>query len=503
VTLSLDGLHPWELAALHAAADLLDPPPPRWATPGALAVDLEPATRQTPALELIDRALVDVYEGRDDRLAVSMAPQEGKSTKISRWFPLWWLARRPDTRIAIVSYELGVARRLSRQIRNDITAYGDELGLTVRSDTSAAHEWQLDGHRGGVYAVGVQGALTSRPVDLLIIDDPVKDWKTAQSASAREDAWLFWQSVAGPRLAPGAPAVTVATRWHHDDLIGRLTTDPETGAEWRVINIPAEADHDPAGGQADPLGREPGEFMISARAGREREWPRIKARSGSRIWHALYQGRPSPAEGDILKRDWWQYYETPLWIERPDGTRVVLGTDATVVQSWDLAFKDTAGSDFVVGQVWCQRGADVFLLDQVRERMSFTETVHAFLALTARWPQAALKLVEDKANGPAVISMLARKVPGIVPVEPDGSKLARASAVAPFVESGNVWLPDPDLAPWVMGFVEEAAGFPNGAHDDQVDTFSQAVNRLMLMPLLAGDDLVEDDELDEFRISAY
>lgn len=502
MTLDLGGLHSWELAALRAAADLLDPPPPRWATPGALAVDLEPATRQTPALELIDRALVDVYEGREDRLAVSMAPQEGKSTKISRWFPLWWLSRRPDTRIAIVSYELGVARRLSRQIRNDITAYGAALGLSVRSDTSAAHEWQLDGHRGGVYAVGVQGALTSRPVDLLIIDDPVKDWKTAQSESAREDAWLFWQSVAGPRLAPGAPAVTVATRWHHDDLIGRLTSDPETGSEWRVINIPAQADHKPDEGQADLLGREPGQFMISARAGREREWSRIKARSGSRIWNALYQGRPSPAEGDILKRDWWKFYETPQWIERPDGSRVVLG-EATVIQSWDLAFKDTASSDYVVGQVWCQRGADAFLLHQVRARLSFTETIHAILGVSAMWPQSSLKLIEDKANGPAVISSLARRVAGIVPVEPDGSKLARASAVAPFAESGNVWLPDPQLAPWVMEFVEECAGFPNGANDDQVDTFSQALTRLMLMPLLAGDELVEDDELAGFRISAY
>jgi predicted phage terminase large subunit-like protein len=157
----------------------------------------------------------------------------------------------------------------------------------------------------------------------------------------------------------------------------------------------------------------------------------------------------------------------------------------------------------VVGQVWLHRGADVFLLDQVRARMSFTETLRAVVALSARWPQASLKLIEDKANGPAVISSLARRVAGIVPVEPDGSKVARASAVAPFVESGNVWLPDPELAPWVMDFVEECASFPAGAHDDQVDTFSQAVNRLMLMPLLAGDGLVEDDELDDFAISQY
>jgi predicted phage terminase large subunit-like protein len=133
-----------------------------------------------------------------------------------------------------------------------------------------------------------------------------------------------------------------------------------------------------------------------------------------------------------------------------------------------------------------RRGADAYLLDQVRGRMDFVTTCARFREFSAKWPQATLKLVEDKANGTAVINALRRIVNGIVPEEPHGSKEARAAAVTPLVEAGNVWLPSAELAPWVGALIEEAAAFPTGAHDDQVDTLSQALNRLVLAPLLAG-----------------
>jgi predicted phage terminase large subunit-like protein len=291
--------------------------------------------------------------------------------------------------------------------------------------------------------------------------------------------------------------VLILTPWQHNDLAGRLLA-AEDGHLWQVINIPAQADHDPTNGGSDPLGREPGEFMVSARGRTDAQWSAIRVRSGSRTWAALYQGRPSPEAGDLFQREQWRRYSQPLWLDRDDGSRIVPGLErdgAELIQSWDLTFKDTKGTDYVVGQVWLRRGADCYLLDQVRDRMSFTETCDRFRALAARWPQAILKLVEDKANGPAVISALGRTVAGIVPEEPQGSKYARASAVSPLVEAGNVWLPDPELAPWVEDLVEEAAAFPNGTHDDQCDAMSQALNRLVLQPLLAGGDLIESDDL--------
>lgn len=467
----------------------------QWDTPGQMAKALDRTTIQTPALDLIDDLLVKVADGDCERLIVNIAPQEGKSERISRRFPEWMLHRNPNLRIAIVSFGHDVARRWGGKIRDDLRK-NPQLGLTLSASTAAKHEFELLGYEGGVVCVGVEGGLTSRPVDLLIIDDPYKDAKQADSEAWQATVRNFWTEVALPRLAPGAPVVLVQTRWRKDDLAGWLQAE---GDDWTVLNIPARADHDPAKGETDVLGREPGEFMISARGRTVADWLKKIREVGSRAWNALYQGRPSPVEGGILKREWWtqegRQYDLPLWVDREDGTRVVTGADE-VMASWDLTFKDTKGTDFVVGQVWMRRGADVYLLDQVKGRMDFVETCSKFREFSARWPQAVLKLVEDKANGPAVISSLRHTVTGIVPEEPQGSKTARAAAVSPLVEAGNVHLPTPELAPWVGDLIEEAAAFPNSSHDDQVDALTQALNRLLLQPLLAEQEFQQPEEYD-------
>lgn len=214
----------------------------------------------------------------------------------------------------------------------------------------------------------------------------------------------------------------------------------------------------------DPLGREPGQPLCPELFTKQ-ALESIKTSVGSYWWASLYQQRPSPAEGGIFKRHWWQYY------------RQAPGKFDEIIQSWDMSFKDKATSDFVVGQVWGRSGADKYLLDQVRGRMDFTATLQAVRSLSAKWPQARAKLVEDKANGPAVIATLKREISGLIPVEPQGSKEARAWAVQPEVEAGNVYIPDPGIASWVHDFVEECAAFPNGAHDDQVDAMTQALLR--------------------------
>lgn len=498
-------------SVLSRAADLLDAGSDpgsavrAWPTPGDLAKALDPRVVQTPALHLIDHELVRLLDTPDGRLILSMPPQEGKSSRVAEIFPVWALHQKPDLRIVVASYGMALARRNGRAIRNRIIANEELLGLRIRDDVAAQHEWQLDGHAGGVYAAGIGSALTGRPADLMVIDDPIKDRKEADSETYRQAVWDWWTDVASTRLAPGAPVVLILTRWHQDDLAGRLLA-AEDGHLWRVINIPAQADHDPNKGETDPLGREPGEFLLSARGRTREQWEAIKVRVGSRTWNALYQGRPSPGEGGVFKRGWWRTYTQPRWINRPDGTRWVIGADE-VIQSWDMAFKNTDASDYVVGQVWGRWGLEAYLLDQVCERLSFVDTLHAVRELSARWPQAVAKYVEDKANGTAVINALARTVPGLIPVEPDGGKEARASAVSPFVEAGQVFIPAPEIAPWVGAFIDEHAAFPNGAHDDQVDATSQALNRLLLNPILSGGLLVEaadlDDGLDTTRISLY
>lgn len=473
-----------------------------WDTPGEMAQALDRSTIQTPALQLIDEHLAKVADGDCERLIISMPPQEGKSERTSRRFPLWVLHRNPNLRIAIVSYGHDIAKRWGRRIRDDLREH-PELGLTLSQSSQRQDEFELLGYKGGVVCVGIEGGLTGRPVDLLIIDDPYKDAKQADSKAWKQTVEDFWREVALPRLAPGAPVVLIQTRWREDDMAGWLAK--EYGDEWTVLNIPAQADHDPEQGETDVLGREVGEFMESARRRTVTDWLKKIREVGSRGWNALYQGRPSPAEGTMFKRPNWRYYDVPQWVEREDGARILTSYDDALI-SWDMTFKGTEGTDRVAGGVWIRRGADAFLLDVIVARMDFVETLRQFRVLAARWPQVVLKLVEDKANGPAVISMLGRAVPGIVPEEPHGGKEARAAAVSPLQEAGNVWIPSPELAPWVGEYVEELAGFPTATHDDLVDMTSQALNRLVLQPLILGQ-LVTEDDLDEelagYSISPY
>jgi predicted phage terminase large subunit-like protein len=456
----------------------------RFTSVGLLARTLDRRTVQTDALDLLDEHLEAVRTGALDRLIWTMPPQEGKSQRISRAFPLWLLIHNPELRIGIVSYEADIARRWGRAIRNDIRAH-PELGLAVREDTSAAHEWQLDdGHDGGVVTTGIGGALTGRPIDILIIDDPVKGRAEADSETYRQAAWDWWLESGSTRLGPLSSVVLLMTRWHESDLAGRLL-DPEyneSAADWTLINIPALADHRPEAGETDPLGREPGQWLASARRRTKAMWERIRRQAGTRAFLALYQGKPAPDSGSVWKREWWRRYSAPIWSQHPERPDAYWIDECDeVLISADMAFKDTKGSDYVAIGVWARRGAMIYLVDQIVKRLSFTETLAAFQGVCRRWPQATGKLVEDKANGTAVIDSLKKKIPGIIAINPTESKYARAQAVAPIVEAGNVHLPDGRIALFdVDRFIAEAASFPQASHDDQVDQTSQALARLML-----------------------
>ncbi len=368
----------------------------------------------------------------------------------------------------------------------------------------------LHGQRDTVYDLQVDGNSNFFADEVLvhnclIIDDPYKDSEQADSEAWKETVRDFWTEVAVPRMGPGSFIVIVQTRWRDDDLTGWLKANDHDGL-WRVINIPAQADHDPNKGEIDLLGREPGEYLTSARGRTTEDWDLKKKEVGSRSWNALYQGRPSPLSGDLFDKSWWREYDAPRWVERDDGSFWVIGADE-VLMSWDMAFKDTDSSDYVCGQIWARYGLQAFLIDQVHDRLSFVETRKAVRRLAAKWPQAIVKLVEDKANGTAVINSLSSTVSGLIPVEPEGSKYARAAAVSPFAEAGQLWLPSPEVAPWVGGFIEEHASFPHGANDDRVDAMSQAINRMLLAPILDGSLVLEPsdfiDDFEEVVISQY
>lgn len=229
---------------------------PTFDTPGDLAKAIQPNTVQTPALDIIDEAIVWAWTTPGARLLLSMPPQEGKSQRCTETGTLWALLQNPERRLAIISYGAELAQRFGRNIRNWITANQGadgslDLRLRLAADNKSVQRWKLDGHAGGLQSVGLTGSLTGNPADGLVIDDPFSSKEQADSLAYRNKVWSVWQAVVNTRLAPGAPIIIIMTRWHEDDLAGRLLS-AEDAHRWRVINIPAQADYNPES-QTDPL----------------------------------------------------------------------------------------------------------------------------------------------------------------------------------------------------------------------------------------------------------
>lgn len=410
--------------------------------------------------ELLCDALQPIADGEQKYLLVEMPPRHGKSMTTTESFPSYFLGKNPGKRVIATAYSDELARKFGRFNRNKLAEFGPALfSLEIDPNKNASNNWGIAGGRGGMVATGIGGSITGEGADLLIIDDPIKNAEEANSATMRDKVWSEWESTLSTRLHNGGSVIVIMTRWHEDDLIGRLLE--RSPHNWERLRLPAIAED-----EDDLLGREPGKALCPE-LGYDEEWAALKKREvGSTVWASLYQQRPAPSEGAIFNRNWWKFYkQAPARFDE-------------IIQSWDMTFKDSAGSDYVVAQVWGRVKADKYLLDQVRARMDFPATLQAFRSLTSKWPKAKTKLVEDKANGSAVIATLKREISGIIPVNPEGGKVVRAQAVTPDVEAGNVYLPDPNIAPWIHDYIEEFAAFPNGKHDDQVDSTTQALNRI-------------------------
>ncbi len=416
---------------------------------------------------LIAKKLQEVADGKCKRLMVWLPPRHGKSMEITETFPSYFLGKHPEKHVIEVSYNNDFAEKFGLSNRLKVEKYGYQVfGHTYSEYKATKTNWYLDNYIGGMLSVGVGGAITGEGADLLLIDDPIKNRQEAESETYRRHLYEEYQSTLYTRVQNDGAIIIVMTRWHEDDICGRLLNrsivEPE---DWEILNIPAVCEE-----QNDPLGREIGE-TIWPEQGYDKEWAeKTKAAVGTYVWAGMYEQRPAPLEGGLFKRDTFKFYKV-----MPQGFN-------KIVQSWDCTFKEADTSDFVAGQVWGRKGADFYLLDCVHAKMGITATMQSIRTLSAKWPNARAKLIEDAANGPAVIELLKREIPGILPVNPEGGKVVRAQAILPFVEAGNVWLPDPSIAPWVHDFVEEAANFPNALHDDNVDAMTQGLNHLGAVP---------------------
>lgn len=451
------------------------PKPRRWASPLTMACDLDPTMIRTPALDVIDQALVDIYDGRipQTRLAVHLAPQEGKSTLCSYWHPLWLLVNDPDLRIIIVSYSDEIARRWGSEIKRALETFnGDEgtvdLGLRLREDSRAAGRWQIEGHRGGAYCAGVGGQITGRAADYVCVDDPLKNLEEAQSAKYRDRGMRTWQGTLVPRMAPATKVVWVQTLWHEAEPIKQILATE--AVDWKVISIPAIADS-----PGDPLGRPIGEPMQSARG--DRDWARIRRDVGEYVFAALYQQRPAPAEGGLFKRIWWRH-----WVPAPAdslGERIDCGGRVWALQScWrfgavDLAASTKSSADWtVVVALAVTPDGDIIVLDMQRAHVGESDHFMLVRPLAERW-QLDTTFVERSAFGTTLATMAAQAGIGLTPVTADTDKLTRALPASVKVSNGKVWLPA--AAPWLQTWLDEFAGFPSASHDDIVDAFVHGV----------------------------
>lgn len=419
-----------------------------------------PAYMTPPHIQALSDALEAIERGELKRLIVLMPPRHGKSELVSLRFPCWYLARHPEDYIVQSGYAESIALTHSRKARDIFISpkmsrlfpnihhrperAGQEVILPERQ---AAHEWGTK-QGGSYYAVGIGGGLTGRGFDVGIIDDPVKDDEEASSQTIRDKVWEWYKTVFRTRAQPDAAIVVVMTRWHQDDLVGRILKQAQedlASDQWKVLHFPAITE-----GQALWAER----YTLNV-------LEQIRSSIGGRAFESLYQGNPTIAEGQIIKREWWQYFREPPVFQRR-------------IQSWDTAFKDKSQNDYSVCTTWGEAKNGYYLLGVWRDKVEFPELKRVAVALYER-DVPDLVLVEDKASGQSLVQELQRntRIP-VLPVKVDANKVARANSVTPLIEAGKVLLPE--NAPWLFDYIEELSAFPNAIHDDQVDSTTQALS---------------------------
>ena len=407
--------------------------------------------------------------GESPRLIVEAPPQHGKSLVVSQRWPVWHLATYAGS-VAVCSYADSLATELSRRAREQarseeavgvwphlrIERQVAAAGGYARNDTDRLDDWACGSGR--YLARGVGQGLTGRTVSLIVIDDPIKDWAQASSKAERDAVWSWYRSVVMTRaLANGAGIVLMHTRWHVDDLVGRvLDLERQGGERWTRLRFPGLAE------AGDAMGRAPGEALDPSRM-TEADHAQARITLGPRQYAALYGQDPSPDSGGIILREWTsrRYVDPPLAVRR---------TCDLVIASLDAA-STAGGGDYSVIQVWGVRGPTRYLLHQWRDRVGYPELRAALRDVVATWRPSAI-VVEDASSGRPLVQDLRREIPGIVPRPAIGSKAARLVAVSGVWASGHVELPAGE--PWVGELVEEVVGFP-ASHDDQVDAMSHAL----------------------------
>jgi len=416
-------------------------------------------------IDAIAYQLMQVQAGETTRLLINQPPRSLKSISISIAYPAWLLGHDPTRRIIVVSYSNDFAAELHRQFRMVIDApWYRALFPAMRAARDSGTE--LITTRGGSrYATSVGGTLTGRGADLIIVDDPLKaEDAHSEPALRRVNEWYGGTLVSRLNDKQTGPILIVIQRLHENDLAGHLLGQ----GGWQHLDLPAIAIEDsviPIGSGRQHIRRR-GEVLHEERESTA-VLDRIKAEIGSLMFSAQYQQRPVPLEGNLIKRNWFRSYDQPP----------ANGPHDRIVHSWDVAMMTGAANDFSVCTTWQIIKSDYYLIDVFRGRLQYPDLRRKVASLAARY-NAGTILVENASAGMSLLQDLIRDPPLGMPhplgQKPQGSKTDRMIAQSAKIENGHVFLPK--QADWLDSFLLELLAFPNGKHDDQVDSVSQFLN---------------------------
>lgn len=426
-------------------------------------------------IQLIAEYLHAVNDGDILRLIINIPPRFMKSIEATVCFPVWTWTKKPERRFIKVSYSDSLSRKhniLSRDIINSPwyqQNWGDKF--TLKDDVNRQNEFE-NNHHGMMYSTSVGGAITGTGADIIIIDDP-QNPLMANSETERQNSIDFFKNTLQTRLNdPKTGAIIVIMqRLHENDLTGYILSE-DLG--YTHLCLPAEAEKKtiitfPKSGKI--ITREEGEPLNPQRFDKE-VLANLKKSMGSLQYAGQFQQVPAPAEGVIFKREWLGNFYS-------DGA----APNTTDIQSWDMAFTKSEGSAKVAGFVMGRHKSDIYIKDLINEKMSFTESVAAVRTLTGKWPRARAKVIENKANGPAIVDLLKKEIAGMVEFNPKGSKEERAISVTPYFEAGNIHFPDPKTHPWVHDLIKDLLMFPKGTFKDTTDALVQGILYLMDKPI--------------------
>lgn len=456
-------------------------------------------------------------------ILLSAPPQTGKSFTVTESFQSWVLIKNPRVSVVTIGYESTFASRFGRRNREKFAEWGPRLThgrIKLHDKVQSTEQWEtmlLDqalnqwvATNGGMQTAGMGGPITGKTANLMVVDDPIKNMKDADSETKVLDNIEYFQSVLETRLLgnPGSLCIVMCTRWVVNDLIGWLRRNRKQYivGDYNYAALCTESNK-----AKDPLNREVGEG-ICPEMDKGSTWAQIikesyTASQGGHVFNSLFQGDPTDELGNLFRMENWEEYEIEKGWKPATFDRIYLSIDAT--------FKDNKDNDFVAMKVGGIKAGNDYLRYLVRKRMDLPDTLDKIVKVCKMFPEIDIIYIEDKANGPGIVSVLRkwrRKLgidehdfPSVYPLEPEGGKYARAQTAAPFQREGHCYIPcekdahllsSPDDFEWeekdmsyTNCFKHELGTFPFGANDDLVDAFSQAINKNI--PLLTGEEKAE------------